>query len=76
MNNRIKEMQSKSVVEYLIKDKGYSIEKATSIWYNSRTKRVLLDGEIDYTHLAPTQIYDELIMELEGNPHWLQGQLD
>lgn len=74
--NEMYELQSKFVIEYLMKDKGYSISEASKLWYNSKTKFRLQDTEIDYSYVAPTRCYDELLMELNNDPHWMKGQFN
>lgn len=73
---KIKEMQSKMVISFLIKDHKLNLAEATKLWYNSRTKAKLIDGTNDYTHVSPARCYDELIMELNNDPHWMKGQFD
>ena len=70
------EMQSKFVINFLVKDKKLKVGDATRIWYNSKTKQLLQDTEIDYSYVAPTRCYDELLMEINNDPHWMKGQLD
>ena len=78
MIDRVKlhEMQTKFVIDYLMKDKGLSLGDAAKIWYNSKTKQLLHDTDIDYSFVAPTRCYDELLMELSNNPHWMKGQFE
>lgn len=73
---KLKEMQSKFVISYLMKDKKCSLGEATKIWYNSKTKAILQDSNIDYSFVAPTRCYDELLMELYNDPHWMKGSFE
>lgn len=72
----LQEMQTKYVIDYLMKDKGLSLSESAKIWYNSKTKWLLQDTEEDYSFVAPTRCYDELLMELSNDPHWMKGQFD
>lgn len=72
----LQEMQTKYVIEYIMKEKGLPFSDAARIWYNSKTKQLLQDTEEDYSFVAPTRCYDELLMELTNDPHWMKGQFD
>ena len=72
----IKEMQSKYVIAFIMEDTKMSLAEATKLWYNSKTKAIIIDGNNDYTHVSPTRCYYELQMELTNNPRWMKGQFD
>ena len=56
---------------------GMSYENATNLWYNSKTKYMLLDWEYPLlAGVSPMRAYDELLMEIEGNPRWMKGQFE
>lgn len=72
----LQEMQTKFVIGYIMKDKGLTFGDAAKLWYNSKTKQELHDTEVDYSFVSPTRCYDELLMELSNNPHWMKGQFE
>lgn len=69
---RIKEMITRYVIELIIREQKMTLADATKLWYNSKTKAILLDGEDDYTHLAPAVCYDELMYEVNKDPYWMK----
>lgn len=75
-NKKLKELQTKLVISYLMKDKKLQLGEATEIWYNSQTKKKLQDSVEDYSYVAPTRCYDELLMELNGDAHWMKGDFE
>ena len=70
------DMQTKFVIQYLVKDKKMNIGDAHKLWANSKTKKFIQDNKSDYSCVAPTRCYDELMMELSQDPHWLKGQFE
>lgn len=75
-NKKLKELQTELVISYLMEDKHVEIGKAAEIWYNSQTKKRLQDSSEDYSYVAPTRCYDELLMELNRDPHWMKGSFE
>lgn len=74
MTNLDKNFISGIVIEALEKLNNMSHSEASKAWFSSKTKKELLDsGDPEYEGLAATRAYDELLMELEGNPRWMQG---
>lgn len=72
----LKNMQSEFVIKFIMEDNKCSRAEAAKIWYNSKTKHELHDGAIDYTFVSPARCYDELLMELSNDPHWMKGQFE
>ena len=60
----------------LTKDKKLNFGDASKIWYNSNTKRRLHESSEDYSYVAPTRCYEELLMELNKDPHWMKGSFE
>lgn len=73
---KMKELQSELVIKYLMEDKKIQLGTAAKTWYNSRTKKILQDSSKDYSYVAPTRCYDELLMELNNDPHWMKGSFE
>ena len=67
--------QTEVVVNALMRNKGVKRSEALEIWLNSTTKRILMD-ERNMTYLSGARCYDELEMEITGNPYWLKGQFN
>lgn len=71
-NKEIKEMITKYVIELIITELKLSLVEATKLWYNSKTKALLLDNTDDYVHLAPAVCYDELVYEINKDTRWMK----
>lgn len=72
----IYEMQSELLIGHLVRAKKMSLSAATKLWYNSATKREIQDSDTDYSHVAPTRCYSELLMELSKDPDWMKESFD
>lgn len=56
------------LAEYLIDDKGISLEEALKRIYNSKVYKKLSSERTKYWHLGPVDLYNEMIAEEEKNP--------
>lgn len=68
-----KEFQTKETIKFIIQDKKCSFGDAAKLWYNSKTKKEMQDSVEDLTWVSPARCYDELLMELSGDEHWMRG---
>lgn len=75
-DKKSQELQTELVISYLMKDKKLNFGDASKIWYNSKTKRRLHESSEDYSYVAPTRCYEELLMELNKDPHWMKGSFE
>ena len=60
--------QSSTVIEQLV-SKGLSREKAASLWFNSKTKKIL--EERGMLWVSGMRCFVELEYELENSPKWM-----
>lgn len=60
--------QSATVIEQLML-RGVSKEEASSLWFNSKTKKILEDRKMFW--VSGMRCFVELEYELEGNPKWM-----
>ena len=69
-NLRLRDLNSQSatVIEQLILN-GKSKEEASSLWFNSKTKKILEDNKMFW--VSGMRCFVELEYELEGNPKWM-----
>lgn len=75
MINRYFGMQTEIVVKALMKYRKIERSRAISVWMQSKTKKLIQD-EYNMEHISGARCYDELIMELDGDPYWMKGQFD
>lgn len=62
----VKDLQTSIVVERLVRDNNMSVQDATKLWCESKTKKRLHDsGEDDYLFTSPMHCYFELMREVE-----------
>ncbi len=74
MKEEVKVFISDRIIATLVQEDGLSYEEAIDLWYDSKTKKELIDSDNpEYEGLYPSRVYDELMMEVDGNPHWLRG---
>lgn len=61
--------QNKMVIYHLVNNYGYSIEKATELWFNSKTRHVIQEEEKG-DWVSPARCLQELLMEVNHDPMW------
>lgn len=61
--------QSMHVIKFLMENFNLRRADATSIWYSSRTKKYIEDNNLCW--VAPTRVFDELLMERKNDSRWM-----
>lgn len=66
--------QSQSTIKYIMMNQKVSLEKATNMWYSSKTKKYL--EEHDMYWVAPSRCYDEFEQEQKNSTYWMTEPFD
>ena len=66
--------QSQSTIKYIMINQKVSVEKATNMWYSSKTRKYL--EEHDMYWVAPSRCYDEFEQEQKNSPYWMTEPFD
>lgn len=61
--------QNRIVIYRLVTRYGYSLEKATELWYASKTRYVIQEEE-QAGWVSPARCLQELLMEVNHDPMW------
>lgn len=57
------------MIYYLVNRYGYSLEQATELWYESKTRHVIQEEE-QAGWVSPSRCLQELLMEINKDPMW------
>lgn len=69
------EHQTEVVVRGLMNELIISRDMALKLWIKSETRKAIQD-EYNMEHISGARCYDELMMEMQGDPYWMMGQFD
>ena len=66
--------QSETILETLVKEKGMSIQEASTLWFNSRTYNEIVKRQL--TYISAMRGLFELNKELNNDPTWMKPPFD